>query len=527
MAKSEALLSGVLAISPDAVMVFQAIRNGDGIIEDFECQLTNPAAERLLHLSNVELVGKRVLKVMPADHNYTFFGSYVRVVETGAVLNQEVPLERGGQTLWFRTVAAKLDDGFAVTFSDITQRKRDEDAQRFLAEASRILSSSLDYGTLLPMLAKASVPTLGSICVIELVGEAGLEYLAISHVDPEKEKLLRQASSLYPADEMRSNLARQVVASGSSMLFSEITEVMLASADRDGDYLGILQNVGLKSVMAVPMTARSRTLGVLIFVVTESERRYGAEDLALAEELAQLAAFAVDNARLFADEQSSAHKLRTLSRKLLETHESERRSIARELHDEIGQSLTALKLVLGTSLRTVGPADSSLRDAQSIVDELLDRVRNMSLYLRPMVLDDLGLLPALLWFLGRYRARTGVQVVFKHDGVEGQRWAAEIETAAYRIVQESLTNVARHAGVDRAEIRVWANPESLGLQVGDSGAGFDLERVLSSGESTGLFGMRERVNLLGGSLTMEASPGGGSRLTALLPLRAQTSEERG
>ena len=150
--------------------------------------------------------------------------------------------------------------------------------------------------------------------------------------------------------------------------------------------------------------------------------------------------------------------------------------------------------------------------------ELLERVRELSLDLRPAMLDDLGLLPALLWLFERFTAQANVGVAFKHSGVEHRRFSSEVETAAYRIVQEALTNVARHASASTVTVRLWATPDTLGVQVEDDGAGFSPERVLIPGTSSGLSNMRERADLLGGKLEIESSSGAGTCVTAELPL---------
>ena len=235
--------------------------------------------------------------------------------------------------------------------------------------------------------------------------------------------------------------------------------------------------------------------------------------------LAIQAAFAINNARLHEREQharaaaeASREVLRRVSSQLDEVQETERREIARELHDEIGQLLTGLKLTLEAS---GGAAAARLGGAQALVSELMVRVRELSLDLRPTMLDDLGLIPALLWHFERYTAQTKVHVTFKHAGVEGRRFPPAVETAAYRIVQESLTNVARHSGAASATVRVWADERTLGVQIGDAGAGFD---PAAAGADAGLAGMRERAVSLGGELTVESSPGAGARVTGHLPL---------
>jgi signal transduction histidine kinase len=220
-----------------------------------------------------------------------------------------------------------------------------------------------------------------------------------------------------------------------------------------------------------------------------------------------------------------ADRLRTLSRRLLEVQEEERRHLARELHDEIGQLLTGLHLALerGREL-PAGEMQTCLREGQRLVKSLTARVRDLSMRLRPTMLDDLGLRPALMWHLERYKAQTGVAVAFEHRGLERRFHPAAVETAAYRIVQEALTNVARHAGVKEVVVRVWADRDRLCVQVEDHGVGFDPRAVLAAGTSSGLSGMRERAVLLGGRLVLDSAPGEGTRVTAEMPVRE--AEER-
>jgi signal transduction histidine kinase len=220
-----------------------------------------------------------------------------------------------------------------------------------------------------------------------------------------------------------------------------------------------------------------------------------------------------------AERQRAEYELRKLSNRLVEVQETERRNIARELHDEIGQLLTGLKLAFETSrLMQDETINKLLVQSRAIVNELMERVRDLSLNLRPAMLDDLGLLHALLWSFERYTAQTGVRVVFNHNGIEAHRLGAKIEIAAYRIIQEALTNVARYANVGEVKVNVTADAENLSLEVIDQGQGFLPEAALALGESSGLTGMRERAHLLGGMLTITAAPDSGARVAALLPL---------
>jgi PAS domain S-box-containing protein len=222
-------------------------------------------------------------------------------------------------------------------------------------------------------------------------------------------------------------------------------------------------------------------------------------------------------------------RVQALSRRLLTVQEEERRRLARELHDEVGQLLTSLKFALeagASSAASPMTAETRLGDARALIEETLTRVRELSFDLRPALLDHLGLLPALLALIKRYAVSSGVSVNFRHAGLEN-RFPPEVDTAAYRIVQEALTNVARHAKVGEAVVRVWCQDDVLQVQVEDQGVGFDHDAALAAGRSSGLPGMYERVMLLGGRLVIESEPGNGTHLMAELPASRILDERSG
>lgn len=217
-----------------------------------------------------------------------------------------------------------------------------------------------------------------------------------------------------------------------------------------------------------------------------------------------------------------AEHLQTLSKRLLEIQEAERRYIAQELHDEIGQDLTGIKLALEMIIEYPSEnRETRLFEMQKMVHELLSKVRAISLDLRPSMLDDLGLLPALLWHFERYTQKTNIKVHFTHSGLN-VRFKPEIETASYRIVQEALTNIARYAHVNEAAVIIKEIQEMLVINIEDKGVGFDHEVIKASGNTAGLRWMHERIAMLGGKMLVESAPGKGTRLTAEIPLRRTT-----
>ena len=276
--------------------------------------------------------------------------------------------------------------------------------------------------------------------------------------------------------------------------------------------------------LCIPLLAGGEVLGAAIFYSADlgvfHEDFFPFFDL-----LGRQIGVAAQGASLFEQVHDGCGRLQFLSRRIVEVQEDERRHLARELHDEIGQSLTGVKLSLEMIARFVPDSvKGSLLKVEVMVDNLLAQVRVISLNLRPAMLDDLGLLPALLWHFENYANLTGVRVDFKHKGL-GRRFRTGVETAAYRIIQEALTNVARHARVQEAIVLVWIDGASLCLQIEDRGGGFEPTSLGTAQASGGIVGMRERATSLGGKFRIESSPEDGTVIFVILPLDEGVEEE--
>jgi signal transduction histidine kinase len=215
-------------------------------------------------------------------------------------------------------------------------------------------------------------------------------------------------------------------------------------------------------------------------------------------------------------------RLQSLSSRMLQVQENERRHIARELHDEIGQALTAVKLHLQSAQRQEGQkAKHSIEEGILITDHALQQVRNLSLNLRPSQLDDLGLIAALRWHVERQASVSGLSAEFHVDELES-RLEADLETACFRFVQEAMTNIVRHAQAQQVWITVRQEGEILRVSVRDDGNGFDVTAAFRNAinrGSMGLLGMQERVTLAGGTLSVNSQPGEGANVAAEFPLR--------
>jgi PAS domain S-box-containing protein len=222
----------------------------------------------------------------------------------------------------------------------------------------------------------------------------------------------------------------------------------------------------------------------------------------------------------------SRKRLLALSRRLIEAQEAERRHVAVELHDEIGQSLSTVKLTLESLRKPLpgGPEDSRITDCIQITGRLLHQVRDLSLSLRPSLLDDLGLSAALRWLIDRMFVNEDLEIEFLPK-IGEKRYPAECEITCFRIAQAALTNVVRHAGAGKLRVAVGEVSGEIELTVADDGAGFDVaqaRRRAHAGLSLGLLGMEERAALAGGRIEIDSAPGKGTRLTLWVPIGADS-----
>jgi signal transduction histidine kinase len=222
------------------------------------------------------------------------------------------------------------------------------------------------------------------------------------------------------------------------------------------------------------------------------------------------------------DELAQAQQqLKSLSVRVLETQEKERRMLSRELHDEVGQSLSATLIGL-SNLSAVIPAEmrpqveEEIGGLRRIVEGTVRTVRNITLLLRPSMLDDLGLIPALEWQAREISRQTGLRVDVAAGNVSDEL-PEDLKTCIYRVVQEALHNVTRHAGARTVRVVAKQERQRLVLSIEDDGKGFDIQRL----RGLGLLGMEERVSHLGGTLELLSEPGRGTLISVVLPLGAQ------
>jgi PAS domain S-box-containing protein len=469
--------------------------------------------------SEEEMLGTSALDRFAPEDQAKAMRYMEQTLQDGFVRNVRYSLLRKDGTRFIGMLSASLIGdlagkpmGFLATTTDITDQVR----------AMEVLEQRAAQLTLLNKIGGQIAATLDLKTVlntsVDLVQKRfGYHHVALFILDEERQALVMQASSGLFDLPPRHRLALGQGIVGWVALNGETLTANDTGAEPQyvSTYPDLLPT---RSEVGVPIRVGSKILGVLDIQSAELDA-FDEDDVLALETLANQIAIAVANAQLYEEARDAQERLQILSRRLVDVQEAERRHIARELHDEVGQVLTGLKLILDLSARL--PSDrirDSLSEAQSLVGELVTLVRDLSLDLRPAMLDDLGLLPALLWLYERYTSQTQVQVRFRHTCLEGRRFTSDLETAVYRLVQEALTNVARHARVGEVGVQIQADRDSMWVQIEDQGIGFVPENVLRTSSSSGLVGMHERVALLGGRLTIRSRPGSGTQLAAKLPL---------
>ena len=271
--------------------------------------------------------------------------------------------------------------------------------------------------------------------------------------------------------------------------------------------------------LAVPLQAKGRLFGGLALASVRQEEPLGESELRLLTAFGEQITASLENAQLYRVVQERETQLEELVRQLVNAQEGERARIARELHDETGQKLTALAMGLAAVEGSLAgePARSAglVHNLRDVADQAITELRNIMADLRPAQLDDLGLLPALRWYIGQYGARHPELAVTLNAGRMPRRLPAQYETVLFRAVQEALNNIARHAQASRVSVGLNQEDDRVRLVIADDGVGFDVSAPPKHERSSGLglVGMRERVSLVGGKFAIESEPGHGTCIT--------------
>jgi|CXWK01.1.fsa_nt_gi signal transduction histidine kinase len=275
--------------------------------------------------------------------------------------------------------------------------------------------------------------------------------------------------------------------------------------------------------LAMPLAVGGRTIGSLVFCTLNDASPLTLRDAALARAIADQLSIAIENATLYDEVQQSGKVRGELLHRVVSAQEAERQRIARELHDGTGQTLTALGLGLAAAADRLDSDPEAVRrqlaDMKTMNAQVLQEVHNVIADLRPSILDNLGLLPALRGHIRTFEQRTGIQAQLLTQG-KSARLKPDIETTVFRIVQEALTNVVRHAGAGSVLVQVVFGESDVRLSVDDDGRGFDVVGALAAADGRaawGLLGIQERASLVGGTAEIDSRPGQGTTVRVAIP----------
>ncbi len=384
-----------------------------------------------------------------------------------------------------------------------------ERAELFL-DTVRVCGSSLDLGNVLGRVAERMAGVTGAECCMLLLPDPSLKRIAeiVDHGTPPRLRARVRALRGAP-------LAGDALV---ARLFAATAPLALPARKRRGrGPLGqLLESEG---ALLVPVRSKGRLVAAIVLIFAERRgRAFEAEELALVQGVADQVAMAVANARAYDEIGQQKAALADLSSRILQAREQERHRLARELHDGVSQTLTAAKLVLERLAREVEAGKSAeVTDAAKIVVESIRELRRLCMDLRPSQLDHLGLVPTLVGFAKVFGERTGLEIDVRAD--DEIRTTPDMEINLYRIAQEALTNVVKHARARRAWLTLRRLDDSVELRVADDGRGLPPETVPKGPgpRGLGLLTMAERARLLGGELRIEPRKGGGTCVVASVP----------
>ena len=478
MRESAARLNGIIQSAMDAIITVDERQN---------ILIFNPAAELMFGCAAADVRGTPLDQFIPSRFRDAHRDHVQRFADTGVTTRRVstqsaiVGLRANGEEFPMEVSISQVSVGgrklFTAILRDITARKHSEDTLREGAERYQRLVELvpdaiwIERDNRIAFLNRACVQLLASDSVVRVLGKSPLDFI---HPDFHAVAAARR-ERLATAQEATPLMEKRIV-----RLDGEIRDVEIAEA--------AFHEEGSVAFLAVLRDVTDRK-------ATEREIR------------------------------ESREQLRHLSASLQEVREEEKTRIARELHDELGQALTGLKMDLARLVSQLTPEQHGARERaeamKTLIENTVASVRRIATELRPLMLDDLGLAPTVEWLVSDFTKRSGIAVDLDMPERELEM-EARVSTALFRVLQEALTNVARHAGASRVHIELTSSGDKVQLVVSDNGKGIDVA-TQNAPKTFGLLGMRERAAMLGGELTVDSDPGAGTRVMMIVPRELRTS----
>ena len=358
------------------------------------------------------------------------------------------------------------------------------------------------------------------VAITETQRAAHLEAVALYVLDADREVLVLKDAAGMSVEfrELSGRVPVRDVGPVTQAIEGPAIITIPVAAQPDAELPAAFVTHGFRYVTVAPVTGRHDTLGVL-FLASRDRQPLSREESALVQAIGGLVGVALENAALRERLMAHQDRLRALADGILRARETEARRIAHELHDEAGQILAGLHIMLDTLLRDVPAQPDALRRLHAELDRVETQLRRLSHELRPTMLDDLGLAAALEWLGQGVTDRTGVLVAVE---APEDRLPPDIETALYRIVQEALTNAVRHGRPRRIDVEIHDEGAQVRAVIRDDGQGFDIRAAWArrGDRGLGLIGMRERAETLGGTIEIRSTPGQGTEVSVHIPREA-------
>jgi PAS domain S-box-containing protein len=513
--ESEQLLSTILENIDDAVVSIDA--RG-------KINFINIAAEKLINCEQEDIIGQRLtnsIHILNEQKQPINKRSIINRVQNGVPVDftkYTRLITKDGSEVSIESSATPLKDakgyitGAVLVFRDITERKQAEEDLRARARQQALVAKLGQYA-----LAGTDLFALMDEAATVVAQSLGVEYSKVLELLPDRDAFLLRAGvgwkeGLVGHATMDAKADSEAVY---SLLASEpvIVDDLRTATQCKGPRL--LYDHAVVSGVSVSIPSPNRPFGVL-GAYTTRRRAFTIDDIHFLQSVANILATAT------ARKQTEESRTRLIER-VMSAQEEERRRIARELHDETGQSLTSLLVGLRLigDTRTLKKAKTQVNQLRHITVQILDNLRRLARGLHPSILDDLGLVVALTRYTTDYAQSHGITVNVHTEGLDSSRLPSSVETALYRIMQEALTNIVRHAAAKNVRIALTRQPLGIHMIVEDDGCGFDVETTLRTSTTSGhlgLFGMCERAMLLDGSVTIESTRGQGTTIVVQIPL---------
>jgi PAS domain S-box-containing protein len=513
--ESEQLLYTILENIDDAVI---------SIDIDEHITFMNLTAEKITCYGQKDAIGKSLTKVLRVINerkqslNRSSLTNILRKGLVGDFANYNRLFAKDGTEVFIESSAAPIKDakghitGAVLVIRDVTERKQAEETLR-----ARVCQQALVAKLGQHALAGTDLAALMDEAATVVAQSLGVEYSKVLELLPDGDTFLLRAGVGWKEGLVgRATMGVKTDSEPGCVLLSSepvILEDLRAAKQLNG--LRLLYEHGVVSGISVIIPSPNRPFGVL-GVYTTKRRAFAMDDIHFLQSVANILATASERKR------TEESRIRLIER-VMSAQEEERRRIARELHDETGQSLTSLLVGLRLigSTRTLKDAKGQVNQLRHITVQILDNLRRLARGLHPSILDDLGLAVALTRYATDYAQSYGIAVNVHTEGLDSSRLPSPVETTLYRIAQEALTNIARHAAANTVRIVLKRRPSGVHMIVEDNGSGFDVETTLRTSTTSGhlgLYGICERATLLGGSVTIESKQGKGTTVSAQIPL---------